>query len=351
MSRRAIICGLTTGLAFVFLLPDVALAWGPATHIYLGLEVLRSLSLVTDSLAALLSAYPVHFLYGSVAADISMAKKYAPVGRHCHHWHVAWEMYDAARDDDELRATVCGYLCHLAADVTAHNSFVPRQLLLTASTRALGHSYWEHRMDAAVGGRYAALARRVVTDFDHSRADALFDTVLSSTLFSFRTNRRLFRGMIRISDNDSWQAIFDTVIDNSRWELAPHEIALYKRHTFESVAGFLVAGRKSPAAYGDPIGEMALSEAKRIRRRVLKAGGWKGGEALEATADHHFPLPAGATPLWEDRGATPQVAAGLLDDEHGSTSTLQPSASALDPLAPAEPLAPRSETRIPESTG
>ncbi len=315
MRRSSILRGAGLAILLLFLLPDAAFAWGPGTHIYLGVEILASLNLFSDTIRALLSTYPVHFLYGSVAADISMAKKYAPVGRHCHHWHVAWEMYEATGKDRKLRATMLGYLCHLAADVTAHNAFVPRQLLMTASTRALGHSYWEHRMDAAMGSRYAALARSVVTDFDHSRADALFDTVLSRTLFSFRTNRRLFRSLIRINDNDNWQAIFDTVIDNSRWELPDDEIELYRRHTFNGVSEFLNEGRDSKAAHGDPIGQEALSEAKRIRRRVLKAGGWRGGEALESTADHHFPLPTGETPQWKLRGGTPEIAKALRSGE------------------------------------
>ena len=78
---------------------------------------------------------------------------------------------------------------------------------------------------------------------------------------------------------------------------------------------FLIEGHESKAALGDPIGQEALSEAKRIRRRVLKAGGWRGGEALESTADHHFPLPTGETPLWELRGGTPDVAKALRSAE------------------------------------
>jgi hypothetical protein len=87
-----------------------------------------------------------------------------------------------------------GYLSHLAADTIAHNWYVPRQLLLTSSTKGLGHSYWEARMDTHMGDRYMRLARSVVMDHDHTAADILFDQVLSSTLFSFRTNRRIFRG-------------------------------------------------------------------------------------------------------------------------------------------------------------
>jgi hypothetical protein len=88
--------------------PDAAYAWGPATHTQIGLEILRSLDLFPSSIAAVLARYPIDFLYGSLAADISMAKKYAPVGRHCHHWHIAREIYRAAEGDDRLRSAMTG---------------------------------------------------------------------------------------------------------------------------------------------------------------------------------------------------------------------------------------------------
>src|SRR5207245_674454 len=103
-------------------------------------------SLVADRWRAL----PYDFLYGNIAADTSMAKKYAPVGRHCHAWHVGQEIFDLA-PSDPLRAFGLGYLSHLAADTIAHNFFVPRQLVLTSSTVALGHSYWESRVEPHLG--------------------------------------------------------------------------------------------------------------------------------------------------------------------------------------------------------
>ncbi|MFQ5747305.1 MAG: zinc dependent phospholipase C family protein [Gemmatimonadota bacterium] len=313
MSRRVLLAGVVLGAVAILALPLPALAWGPAAHTQFGVEILRSLNLFPSPVAALLSSFPIDFLYGNLAADISMAKKYAPVGRHCHHWHVAREIQRKAGDDPRLRAAMLGYLSHLAADVLAHNRFVPRMLLLTSSTRALGHSYWEHRMDADVGADCALLARWVVTDFDHARTDRMFRDYLSSTLFSFGTNRRLFRGMIRISGNESWQAIFDTVVDNSRWDLSPRDVDLWVRHAFELVADFLIRDGDSIAAAGDPIGESALFEAKKIRRRVLMAGGWRTGRALQATADHHFALPTGPTPLWEARGGTRDAATHMLE--------------------------------------
>ena len=303
MSGKALIGSVVVAAGLLLLLPDAAFAWGPATHTQIGVEILRSLDLFPSSVAAVLARHPIDFLYGSLAADISMAKKYAPVGRHCHHWHVAREIHRAAGDDERLQSAMTGYLCHLAADTLAHNTFVPRMLTLTSSTRALGHSYWEHRMDVDVGPEYAQLARWIVTQFDHSGTDALFHRVLSSTLFTFSTNRRIFRGMIRISGNESWHSIFDTVIDNSRWDLDPTQVVHYQRYGFERVADFLLRDELSRAATQDPIGDQSLADAKKIRRRVLLAGGWQSPEAVRTTADEHFPLPAGPTRLWEERGA------------------------------------------------
>src|SRR5690606_10379300 len=131
---------LLLSLALLLLLPDPAWAWGPATHVYLGTGVLDSLSLLPPAVRSVVAACPYAFLYGSVAADISLAKKYVPEGRHCHNWHVGEEIYQTA-DTDRLRAVGLGYLAHLAADTIAHNVFVPRQLLLTSSSKAPGHSY------------------------------------------------------------------------------------------------------------------------------------------------------------------------------------------------------------------
>lgn len=130
----------------IALFPGDAYAWTPATHIFLGESVLANLAQLPEVVAALLRAFPYDFLYGSIAADTSMAKKYAPVGRHCHSWHVGQEIYDQA-ETDALKAFGLGYLAHLAADTVAHNYFVPRQLVVTSRTIAVGHSYWESRFE------------------------------------------------------------------------------------------------------------------------------------------------------------------------------------------------------------
>src|SRR5207237_5002491 len=133
-----------------------------------------------------------------------MAKKYAPVGRHCHAWHVGQEIFDLA-PTDPLRAFGLGYLSHLAADTVAHNFFVPHQLVLTSSTAALGHSYWESRFETHLGPAYAGTAKELILQ-DHTPSDAHLDSIISPTLFSLPTNRRPFRRNASLagSDGSAW---------------------------------------------------------------------------------------------------------------------------------------------------
>lgn len=250
----------------------------------------------------MLAAHPRSFLYGSIAADISLAKKYAPVGRHCHFWHVGREILESA-DSDALRAVGYGYVSHLAADTIAHNFFVPRQLLLTSSTQALGHTYWETRLDAQVGEAYSAKAREVVIEYDHSGADALFDAVLSATIFSFQTNRRIFRGMIRAQDNDRWKTVFEQVLKRSRWSLTEEEIHGYLAPAFDFVVDHLVRDEESHASALDPVGDFNLQLAKKIRRIALREPAGAHPDRLRQLADDFFPLPDHRLGYWDATGA------------------------------------------------
>jgi hypothetical protein len=281
---------LLAAVGLVFLLPEPAWAWGPATHVYLGSALLDSLHLVPEAVRALIAAYPKDFLYGSLAADISLAKKYVPEGRHCHNWHVGEEIHESA-DSERTRAVGLGYLAHLAADTVAHNFFVPRQLVLTSTSKGLGHSYWEARMDTHLPEQYRRLARHVVMEHDHSEADALFDRVLSATLFSFRTNRRIFRGMIRFQDSDRWQQVFGRMVARSRWDLTDHAVHGYLERSFDYVVDYLARRGGAVAAGLDPIGDRNLGLSKQVRRMALREGAFRNPVLLNEMADDFFPLP------------------------------------------------------------
>jgi len=271
------------------LLPEPAYAWTPGTHIFLGEAVMRSLGALPAGIAELLGAFPYDFLYGSIAADTSIAKKYAPAGRHCHSWNVGQEIFERAHDEP-LRAFSLGYLAHLAADVVAHNYYVPRQLAATSSTAALGHSYWESRFETHLGERHARRAREVIL-LDHTRSDAHLDRILSPTIFSTHTNRRIFRGMVYVTDTESWQRIYRVVSEKSRWDLPEDDVAAYVTRSYDYVMDFLVRLETSEPYTLDPSGDEPLRLAKRIRRAALQSG---GAEEVREEAERHFGMPRSA---------------------------------------------------------
>ncbi|MGH9884936.1 MAG: zinc dependent phospholipase C family protein, partial [bacterium] len=212
--------------------------------------------------------------------------KYAPAGWHCHSWNVGMEIFDSAKDEP-LRAFALGYLAHLAADSIAHNYFVPKQLALTSSTSGFGHSYWESRFETHLGTECARRARELIL-IDHSRSDGLLDRVLSPTIFSTPTNRRIFRGMVIVADNEGWQRIFQMMTENSRWDLPDGEVGEYVARSFDFVMDLLSRMDRAEPFKLDPSGDRALRLAKRVRREVLRGG---GEQRLREEADRHFGMP------------------------------------------------------------
>jgi zinc dependent phospholipase C len=299
-SAKRLLAACAVGLAGVALFPSVAHAWTPGTHVYLGESVLANLHQLTTAVADLLRAFPYDFLYGNIAADTSMAKKYAPVGRHCHAWHVGQEIFDLAHTDP-LRAFGLGYLSHLAADAVAHNFFVPRQLVLTSSTAALGHSYWESRFDMHLGPAYASTAKELILQ-DHTPSDTHLDTIISPTLFSVGTSRRLFRGMVHLTESESWRWAFQLLLENTRWDLPDDDVERHMAVAFEYVMEML-AEKDAAARRLDPAGDQALKLAKRMRREALHEGGRDDPARMLEAAEQHFGLPAPPLVYWRQSQA------------------------------------------------
>ena len=258
-------------LLLLALVPSDAFAWTPGTHILLGETVLRNAALLPAALAALIREYPWDFLYGNIAADTSIAKKYARFGRHCHSWTVGFEILNRAREP-QLQAFAWGYLAHLAADVVAHNYFVPHQLAVTSATSAIGHSYWESRFETHLSQNLPRRAVELIRR-DHGASDSHLDRVLSPTIFSTATNRRIFRGMVHASDNAGWQRVFALVAANSRWDLPEPMVGTHLARSYDYVMDLLVREAGSVPYTYDPSGDKALRSAKRIRRGAIRDGG------------------------------------------------------------------------------
>ncbi len=177
-------------IAYFLLIPSTVFAWGPLTHIYLGSEIYYFASLLPPAVAALIRRYRQDFLYGNLMADIVLAKKYMPDKRNSHNWDVAADLTEAASNDAE-KVFSMGYMSHLAADTVAHGT-------LTAGTKNLGHAFLELGADSMIDRGYWFQA----LDIDkkvQARNDALMERCLDVVVFSFRTNKKFFKGALALS--------------------------------------------------------------------------------------------------------------------------------------------------------
>jgi hypothetical protein len=291
--------------AWMLLHPSAAHAWTPGTHIYLGEAVLANLRLLPPGIAQLLQSFPFDYLYGTIAPDTSIAKKYVPPGRHSHFWHVGQETFDYA-PTDALKAFGLGYLSHLAADTIAHNYFVPRQLVLTASTRSMGHSYWESRVETQLGRSWAKKAREII-QLDQTAADKHLERIVSPTLFSVKTNRRIFRGMVHLAHSKSFQRAMQAATDRSRWLLNEQDVERHLRIAYDLTVELLAGaehGDEAKVRGLDPNGAQALRAAKRLRRKELGLGTLGSPTRLLELAEERFGARALELGYWNESRIT-----------------------------------------------
>jgi hypothetical protein len=257
--------GLVALLVLVW--PSDALAWGPVTHLVHGSQVLESLSILGPALQEILRTHRLAYLYGCVAADIVQAKKYTrSVYTHCHCWPVGWQIVDAARGERE-QAFAYGYLSHLAGDVYSHNHYVPIQLVVSYQARTLRHIYWEARFDAAQNRAHWGLIRAV---FEHRfpDCDRLVERVVERTLFSFRTNKRIFNSVMALQRLEHWHRMVRHLSDRSRYPLPGSEIARFNTVCTGAIQDLLTRGRQSLCQRADPTGREALARAEMLRRKL-----------------------------------------------------------------------------------
>lgn len=254
--------------------PTDAQAWGPVTHLVHGSTILADLAALTGPLRDLLHAHRLPYLYGCVAADIFHAKKYTrSLYGHCHCWPVGWQIVDAAKGERE-EAFAYGYLSHLAADVFAHNQYVPVQLVTSFETRTLRHIYWEARFDAAQERDRWRLLNTVLRH-RYRDLDRLVSRVVERTLFSFKTNKRIFDSVMAVQQIEQWQVMVRGLGDRSRYPLQAGEVERFNGLCVGAIQDLLRHGRESGCQHADPTGREALAQASALRRklRALKRKG------------------------------------------------------------------------------
>jgi hypothetical protein len=272
------------------LLPTDALAWGGGIHLQLGAQVLANPGMLSGDVAALLALHPKDFLYGCLAPDITVGKKYTHYLLNCHRWGIGRTLLEEAETDHQ-RACAYGYLCHLAADTVAHNYFVPYKIIRSFAAITMKHAYWEMRFEGFVEKDNWELAHAVCHADQHGN-DLLLRRVLTTTLFSFGTNKRIFNSIMVMARMERLQKILQTLSSKSRYQLAEADRDEYMQLSRNAIFDFLLHPEDSKYLQMDPTGEEALAAADGLRRSLRlryksgfmsKAEGFEQVEAVRGT--------------------------------------------------------------------
>lgn len=259
---------LTILISIVFLVlnSETCYAWGPAMHLSLASSVLDNLAILPLYVQTIIATYPYDFVYGCISADIIHGKKFIEYAKHCHNWKVGMNVLDNAKSDSQ-RAFSYGYLSHLAADVVAHNYYVPNQIIASFNSRMLNHAYWEIRFDSYMDKSVWTLARKVAKKV-HRDNDPLLRATIENTIFSFGTNKRIFNSLLMLARLKRWHATMDMVSARSKWKLDAADVENYKKLALDSTFAFLIDGSEAICCKADPAGRKSLEVAGRIRKEL-----------------------------------------------------------------------------------
>jgi len=275
-----LLVAIVAGLLLVW--PSEAFAWGPVTHLVHGSMLLERLPLLSPALQELLARQPYEYLYGCIGADIIQAKKFTrSLYTHCHHWRTGWSVLDAARTDPE-RAFAYGYLSHLASDTFSHNYYLPIRLITSFRAGPMRHVYWEARFDAnQEPERWPVL--NLVAAHVYPHCDDLVERVVERTLFSFKTNKRIFDSLLALQRLEYWQNMMQRVTGSQRYPLERPDIDRFNELCADAIVDLMTRGESSTCQSADPTGQENLARANLIRKR-LRALARRG--SLDADREH-----------------------------------------------------------------
>lgn len=253
----------------VILLPGAAWAWGPGVHLMAGNFVLANADLLPAGLAGLLPAWRDAFLYGCLSADIFVGKGSRLRPGHSHDWDTAFTLLGPGQSP-RLRAYAHGYLTHLAADVVAHNYFVPNMLARTPATGTLSHVYVEMQADRLIGWdpkQARALFKRRNADVDRL---LIASTGKNRSLFLLRKN--VFRQGLVMSDQPEIKQFLVSAHKMMPRAAGRNSFAVMFDLTLRVVMDFLHRPQDAPVLLYDPTGGRRLRQVKRMMRSRRQQG-------------------------------------------------------------------------------
>jgi len=230
---------------FILFAPSIAEAWGPLTHLYLGSQVIElGAGIIPSGIYLLVKRFRRDFLYGNLSADIILGRRFQESRKNSHNWDIAWKLIGSA-ETERQKAFAYGYLTHLSADTVVHN--------LDTSSIPFGHSLIEMKSDSIVDKSHRKTLKSL-DRFIQTKNDELLESVLESVFFSFKTNKRIFKGVLLLSRLPSYRPISNLIHNRLTYEIPVMYIQNFHRESLERMFDLLIEGERSGVLKKHPLG-------------------------------------------------------------------------------------------------
>ncbi|NDV26179.1 zinc dependent phospholipase C family protein [Desulfovibrio sp. JC010] len=234
-------------------------AWGPGVHMAIGNAVLSNTMLLSDQVAKLLLSNSAIFLYGCLSADIFIGKGSKAKRLHSHNWQTGFNLLEDS-DDEHLKAYSLGYMSHLAADIIAHNYYVPNLMKQARSGGRLSHVYIEMLADDQVNWSAQEAARL----FRKANQDADFNLRkhMDAKKYSFLFKKKVFHQTIGLLE---YKAVSKSLNVSKKVIPAYHQAYLRSiiDYSYRVVVDMLNSPQQAIALNFDPIGADNIASAKK----------------------------------------------------------------------------------------
>jgi len=236
-----------------------AWAWGPAIHTAVSCRILEDIPTILSSVSGIIRAFPLEYIYGSLSADFFVGKGQKKKEGHSHNWETARRLLSEAKGERDA-AYGYGFLSHLAADVIAHNYFVPNLVHQVSKWKRMGHLYWEAKADYSFAPFYMRLARDLLSA-EKLGCDELLKSAVGKGKNGLRTKRHIFTQTVKLSDFLCGSPSVSLVNRGSRYQISPEYLSSMVGLSCRLVGDILAHPESSPCLSYDPIGSRNLKLA------------------------------------------------------------------------------------------
>ncbi len=255
---------------FNLIFAEGAWAWGPAIHAVIACRILDEVSQILPVIAGIIQSFHHEYVYGSFAADFLVGKGQKKKDGHSHNWETGFRFLKESRDEREA-AYAYGFLSHLAADVVAHNYFVPDLINKASTLKRMGHLYWEARADYLVGPVYMRIARDILS-MEQLGCDDLIKLAVGKRRNGIKARRHLFIQSVKLSDFFSCSQPMFLINRGSRYQISYKYLAFMIDLSYRLVKDFLNHPYSSSCLSYDPIGSrnLRLAGRNKIISKIFK---------------------------------------------------------------------------------